>query len=81
MRKRRPGEVRRALTQRLVYPDLVGIRPDGIRTMNYLGLISPMVEAIKEQQQEILFLRYMTALALVFGIGGLSAALIFRRRR
>ncbi len=64
-----------------VYPDLVGIRPDGIRTMNYMGLISPMVEAIKEQQQEILFLRYMTALALVFGLLGLSAAFFFRGRR
>ena len=64
-----------------IYPDLVGIRPDGIRTMNYMGLISPMVEAIKQQQQEILFLRYMTALALVFGLGGLSGAVLLWRRR
>jgi hypothetical protein len=35
------------------FPVLVQPLPDGTKTMNYVGLIAPMVEAIKEQQGEI----------------------------
>lgn len=38
-----------------IYPDLVHQAPDenGTLSMNYTGLIAPLVEAIKEQQKEI----------------------------
>lgn len=35
-----------------VFPDLVETDPTGMRSMNYVGLISPMIGAIKEQQAE-----------------------------
>lgn len=35
-----------------VYPMLVNTTPDGTKTMNYVGLIGPMVEAIKELKAE-----------------------------
>jgi len=36
-----------------VYPDLVQATPDGTKSMNYIGLIAPLIEAIKEQQRQI----------------------------
>ncbi|BAY84770.1 hypothetical protein NIES267_42670 [Calothrix parasitica NIES-267] len=36
-----------------IFPELVHIGSDGMRTMNYTGLIAPMIEAIKEQQKQI----------------------------
>lgn len=35
------------------YPDLVQTRPDGTKTMSYLGFIAPLIEALKEQQSQI----------------------------
>jgi hypothetical protein len=45
-----------------------------------MGLISPMVEAIKEQQQEIFYLK-IAALLLGVGLSGLATAFFLRRRR
>ena len=36
-----------------IFPELVQVDSDGMRTMNYTGLIAPMIEAIKEQQKQI----------------------------
>lgn len=36
-----------------VFPALVKVQSDGILTMNYVGMIAPLVEAIKEQQKII----------------------------
>ena len=36
-----------------IFPEIVQIGHDGMRTMNYTGLIAPMIEAIKEQQKQI----------------------------
>jgi Chaperone of endosialidase len=33
-----------------VFPDLVITKPDGTKAMNYIGLISPLIAAVKEQQ-------------------------------
>lgn len=35
------------------FPELVITAPDGIKTLNYIGLIAPLVEATKEQQRKI----------------------------
>ncbi len=40
-----------------VFPDLVETGADGMKTLNYLGLIGPLVEAVKEQHAEIAELR------------------------
>jgi hypothetical protein len=31
-----------------VFPELVRTGPDGYKTVNYLGLIAPLIEALKE---------------------------------
>ena len=31
-----------------VFPELVHMSPDGYKTVNYLGLIAPLIEALKE---------------------------------
>lgn len=31
-----------------VFPELVRTSPDGYKTVNYLGLIAPLIEALKE---------------------------------
>jgi Chaperone of endosialidase len=31
-----------------VFPELVHTGPDGYKTVNYLGLIAPLIEALKE---------------------------------
>lgn len=36
-----------------VFPELVETGPDGMKALNYSGLIGPIVEAIKEQQAQI----------------------------
>jgi Chaperone of endosialidase len=36
-----------------IFPELVQIGNDGMRYMNYTGLIAPLIEAIKEQQSQI----------------------------
>lgn len=36
-----------------VFPELVITKPDGTKTMNYLGMIAPLVEAVKDQQAQI----------------------------
>jgi len=43
-----------------LYPDLVKTTDNGIKSMNYVGLIAPMVEAMKEQESEISALRVTT---------------------
>ncbi|NEP35885.1 tail fiber domain-containing protein [Moorena sp. SIO3B2] len=40
-----------------VFPELVEVGPDGMKSLNYEGLISPLIEAIKEQQVQITQLR------------------------
>ena len=36
-----------------VFPEIVQMGHDGMKTMNYTGLIAPMIQAIKEQQEQI----------------------------
>lgn len=36
-----------------IFPEIVQIGHDGIRSIHYIGLITPMIEAIKEQQKQI----------------------------
>ena len=36
-----------------VYPDLISTRKDGYKTVNYTGLIPPVLNALQEQQQQI----------------------------
>jgi hypothetical protein len=36
-----------------VFPELVENGPDGMKSLNYTGLIPPLIEAIKEQQKKI----------------------------
>lgn len=36
-----------------IFPELVITKPDGLKTLNYIGLIAPLVEAIKAQQAQI----------------------------
>lgn len=36
-----------------VFPELVKTKPDGFKTLNYIGLIAPLVEAVKTQNAEI----------------------------
>ena len=36
-----------------VFPDLVGVSPDGMFSVEYTGLIAPLVKAIQEQQTMI----------------------------
>lgn len=36
-----------------VFPELVVTKPDETKTLNYLGMIAPLVEAMKQQQSEI----------------------------
>lgn len=36
-----------------VFPELVEDGPDGMKALNYIGLIAPLIEAIKEQQTKI----------------------------
>ena len=36
-----------------VFPELVEIGADGMKALNYSGLIAPMIEAVKEQQTQI----------------------------
>jgi hypothetical protein len=40
-----------------VFPELVITQPDGIKTMNYLGMVAPLVEATKAQQDDLNRLR------------------------
>ena len=40
-----------------VFPELVITKSDGTLTMNYIGLIAPMIETIKAQQAEIELLK------------------------
>ena len=35
-----------------VYPQLVRVTPEGVKSMNYFGLIGPLVEAVKELDDE-----------------------------
>lgn len=44
-----------------VYPELVKTAPGGTKSLNYIGLIGPLVEAMKEQQVEIRALRDMNS--------------------
>jgi len=41
----------------LIFPELVEIGPDGMKGINYDGLIAPLIEAIKQQQLQIAELR------------------------
>ena len=52
---------------RAIFPELVQQAPEGTLTMNYIGLIGPMAEAIKDQQSEIENLKF----------GGLGLLLAF----
>ena len=36
-----------------IFPEVVQMGDDGMRTINYSGLIAPMIEAIKQQQEQI----------------------------
>lgn len=36
-----------------VFPELVTTGDDGFKTMNYIGMIAPLVEAVKAQQVQI----------------------------
>jgi hypothetical protein len=40
-----------------VFPELVETGPDGMKSLNYMGLIGPLVEAVKQQHEEISELR------------------------
>jgi len=51
-----------------VYPELVETGTDGMKSMSYVSLAAPMIEAMQEQQAEINQLR--AGLAVVF-LGGL----------
>ena len=51
-----------------LFPELVQTGPDGMKSMGYVGLVGPMIEAMQEQQAEIDQLR--AGLAVVF-LGGL----------
>lgn len=35
-----------------VYPELVGTSPDGIKSLNYVGMIAPLVQAVQELKAE-----------------------------
>ena len=35
-----------------VFPELVSSNPDGIKSLNYNGLIAPLVEAVKELNEQ-----------------------------
>jgi hypothetical protein len=36
-----------------VFPELVHVHPDGYKTVNYAGLIAPLIEAVKELDARI----------------------------
>ena len=36
-----------------LFPELVKTNPDGMKTLNYVGLIAPMIGALQEQQEQI----------------------------
>lgn len=36
-----------------VYPELIDIDKDGLRRVQYAGLVAPLIEAVREQQQQI----------------------------
>ena len=44
-----------------VFPALVQTKEDGLKTLNYIGLIAPLVEAVKQQQAMIEELRAQNA--------------------
>jgi hypothetical protein len=35
------------------FPELVEVGPNGMKSLNYVGLIPPLIEAVKEQQEKI----------------------------
>ena len=37
----------------LVYPQIIGTDADGMKSINYPLLVAPLIEAVKEQQQQI----------------------------
>ena len=51
-----------------LYPELVETGTDGIKSMAYVGLVAPMIEAMQEQQAEINQLRAMLAVMLLGGL-------------
>lgn len=58
-----------------LYPNLVETDATGMRSMNYVGLIAPLIEATKEQEDEINQLQ--VGLAVLF-LGGVF--LLWRNR-
>ena len=36
-----------------IFPDLVEVGPDGMKGVNYVGLIAPLIESIKELKSRI----------------------------
>jgi hypothetical protein len=61
-----------------LYPDLVQTDPDGSKSLNYVGLAAPLIEAMQEQQAEID--RLQAVLAVVFCIALVPGFLLWRNR-
>jgi len=61
-----------------LYPDLVQTDPDGSKSLGYVGLVSPLIKAMQEQQAEIDHLR--AGLAIVFCIALVPGFLLWRNR-
>jgi hypothetical protein len=41
-----------------VFPEIVGTGPDGMKGVDYIALIAPIIEAIKQQHQQIQKIRH-----------------------